>query len=59
MLLCVQDADDPAIEVCETPLAKYHKVDAKLCVGGRKVGMNPKINNLMPGYNASKSRLTF
>uniref|UniRef100_A0A4W3I362 ceramide glucosyltransferase n=1 Tax=Callorhinchus milii TaxID=7868 RepID=A0A4W3I362_CALMI len=54
ILLCVQDHDDPAIDVCKKLLGKYPNVDAKLFVGGKKVGINPKINNLMPGYEIAK-----
>ncbi|XP_068781910.1 ceramide glucosyltransferase-like isoform X2 [Struthio camelus] len=54
VLLCVQDHDDPAIEVCKKLLGKYPNVDARLFIGGKKVGINPKINNLMPGYEAAK-----
>uniref|UniRef100_A0A2K6KWJ3 Ceramide glucosyltransferase n=1 Tax=Rhinopithecus bieti TaxID=61621 RepID=A0A2K6KWJ3_RHIBE len=45
VLLCVQDHDDPAIDVCKKLLGKYPNVD---------VGINPKINNLMPGYEVAK-----
>nr|XP_013795602.1 PREDICTED: ceramide glucosyltransferase isoform X1 [Apteryx mantelli mantelli] len=54
VLFCVQDHDDPAIEVCKKLLGKYPNVDARLFIGGKKVGINPKINNLMPGYEAAK-----
>lgn len=33
ILLCVQDQDDPAIDVCKKLLAKYPGVDARLFVG--------------------------
>uniref|UniRef100_A0A452HG14 ceramide glucosyltransferase n=1 Tax=Gopherus agassizii TaxID=38772 RepID=A0A452HG14_9SAUR len=54
VLLCVQDHDDPAIDVCKKLLGKYPNVDARLFIGGKKVGINPKINNLMPGYEVAK-----
>uniref|UniRef100_A0A8C4WYP5 ceramide glucosyltransferase n=1 Tax=Eptatretus burgeri TaxID=7764 RepID=A0A8C4WYP5_EPTBU len=54
ILLCVQEHEDPAIDLCKRLLGKYPNVDAKLFVGGKKVGINPKINNLMPGYEAAR-----
>lgn len=33
ILLCVQDQDDPAIDVCKKLLAKYPGVDARLFIG--------------------------
>ncbi|NXX94365.1 CEGT glucosyltransferase, partial [Centropus bengalensis] len=54
VLLCVQDHDDPAVDVCKKLLGKYPNVDARLFIGGKKVGINPKINNLMPGYEVAK-----
>ncbi|XP_077479241.1 ceramide glucosyltransferase isoform X1 [Stigmatopora argus] len=59
VLMCVQDADDPAVDVCKKLLAKYPNVDARLFVGGKKVGINPKINNLMPGYEGAKYGLVW
>lgn len=35
-------------------MAKYPKVDAHLFLGGSNVGVNPKINNMNPGYEASR-----
>uniref|UniRef100_A0A3Q1FB69 ceramide glucosyltransferase n=1 Tax=Acanthochromis polyacanthus TaxID=80966 RepID=A0A3Q1FB69_9TELE len=59
ILLCVQDQDDPAVDVCKKLLGKYPNVDARLFIGGKKVGINPKINNLMPGYEAAKYGLVW
>ncbi|XP_056146890.1 ceramide glucosyltransferase isoform X2 [Lampris incognitus] len=54
-----QDHDDPAIDVCKKLLGKYPNVDARLFIGGKKVGINPKINNLMPGYEGAKYNLVW
>ncbi|XP_061603323.1 ceramide glucosyltransferase isoform X1 [Phyllopteryx taeniolatus] len=59
VLLCVQDQDDPAVDVCKKLLGKYPGVDARLFIGGKKVGINPKINNLMPGYEGAKYGLVW
>ncbi|RMB94715.1 hypothetical protein DUI87_28828 [Hirundo rustica rustica] len=54
ILIIDKDHDDPAIDVCKKLLGKYPNVDARLFIGGKKVGINPKINNLMPGYEVAK-----
>ncbi|XP_022092848.1 ceramide glucosyltransferase-like [Acanthaster planci] len=54
LLFCVQEENDPARKVVESLMERYPHVDAKLFVGGCKVGNNPKLNNLMPGYCASR-----
>lgn len=88
ILLCVQDQDDPAVDVCKKLLGKYPNVDARLFIGetclyhtvcsgfqsvcllltshagprslgGKKVGINPKINNLMPGYEGARYGLVW
>ncbi|KAI4790604.1 hypothetical protein KUCAC02_034522, partial [Chaenocephalus aceratus] len=53
------DQDDPAVDVCKKLLGKYPNVDARLFIGGKKVGINPKINNLMPGYEGAKYGLVW
>lgn len=40
ILLCVQDHDDPAIDVCKKLLGKYPNVDARLFIG-EYVKVNP------------------
>ena len=53
LLFCVNDDRDSALEVVRKLMAKYPAVDAKIFVGGCKVGTNPKINNMQPGYAAA------
>ena len=38
-------------------MEKYPQVDVSVFIGGEQVGINPKINNLQPGYNAAKYEL--
>uniref|UniRef100_H2YPF3 ceramide glucosyltransferase n=1 Tax=Ciona savignyi TaxID=51511 RepID=H2YPF3_CIOSA len=57
ILFCIQDANDPAIDVVQRLISKYPGVDAKIVSGGKRIGVNPKINNLMPGYNIMKYNL--
>lgn len=57
ILFCVQDSKDAAIIYVNRLLEKYPQVDARLFVGGIKVGVNPKINNMQPAYLASKYEL--
>ncbi|KAL5017585.1 hypothetical protein ScPMuIL_007174 [Solemya velum] len=54
LLFCIQDESDAAIMVVQSLINKYPKVDAKLFLGGKKVGVNPKINNMVTGYDAAK-----
>ncbi|XP_074643665.1 ceramide glucosyltransferase-like isoform X1 [Tubulanus polymorphus] len=57
ILFCIQDEMDPSIMVVKSLMEKYPKVDAKVFIGGKKVGLNPKINNMVQGYEASKNDL--
>ncbi|XP_033636856.1 ceramide glucosyltransferase-B-like [Asterias rubens] len=57
LIFCIQDEKDPACKVVEPLIEKYPHVDARLFVGGSKVGLNPKLNNLMPGYSAAQYEL--
>ncbi|XP_076347756.1 ceramide glucosyltransferase-like isoform X5 [Tachypleus tridentatus] len=54
LLLCINDENDPCIMLVNRLLEKYPNVDAKIFIGGMKVGVNPKINNMQPGYEAAK-----
>lgn len=55
LLFCIENEHDPAIMVVRSLLEKYPKLDAHLFVGGiKKVGVNPKINNMIEAYEAAK-----
>lgn len=54
LLFCVEDEHDPAVMLVNSLLEKYPKVNAHLFTGGMRIGVNPKINNMQPGYLASK-----
>lgn len=54
ILFCVQDELDSVIMIVQSLILKYPKVDAKLFIGKKNVGVNPKINNMIRGYEASK-----
>lgn len=55
ILFCVESDDDPAaLLVQQTLEPKYPHVDVRLFKGGKRVGVNPKINNMQPAYLAAK-----
>uniref|UniRef100_A0A1I8AVW7 ceramide glucosyltransferase n=1 Tax=Steinernema glaseri TaxID=37863 RepID=A0A1I8AVW7_9BILA len=54
ILFCVQDSNDPALKLVESLRTKYKNVDSRVFIGGKAVGLNPKINNMMPAYEACK-----
>lgn len=57
LLFCVQDPNDEAVLIVKNLLKTYPNVDAKLFTGGERVGVNPKINNMQPAYEAVKYEL--
>lgn len=57
LLFCVQDPEDAAIEIVRKLITKYVDIDARLFTGGADVGVNPKINNMQPAYEAAKYNL--
>ncbi|TMW43374.1 hypothetical protein DOY81_011545 [Sarcophaga bullata] len=54
LLFCIEDKSDPAVKLVENLIAKYPTVEASLFLGASNVGVNPKINNMQPGYEAAK-----
>ena len=57
LLFCVEDESDPVLMLVRKLVEKYPEVEATLFVGGCKVGVNPKINNMQPAYEAAKYEL--
>ncbi|KAF4527936.1 hypothetical protein B566_EDAN012829 [Ephemera danica] len=57
LLICIEDESDPAIMLANKLMNDYPNVDASLFIGGEEVGVNPKINNMQPGYAAAKYEL--
>ncbi|KAK3761369.1 hypothetical protein RRG08_024239 [Elysia crispata] len=54
ILFCIQDELDSVIMIAQSLVLKYPKVDAKIFIGKKNVGVNPKINNMIQGYEAAK-----
>ncbi|VIO94170.1 Uncharacterized protein BM_BM4607 [Brugia malayi] len=50
LLFCLHDASDPSQKVVEALMMKYPYIDAR----GGNIGLNPKIDNMIPAYRASK-----
>jgi ceramide glucosyltransferase len=46
IVLGAADADDPALEVARRVAARHPHVPSRIVVDGRRVGLNPKVNNL-------------
>ncbi|KNE61851.1 hypothetical protein, variant [Allomyces macrogynus ATCC 38327] len=51
IIFCVANAADPAIELVQELMLEHSEFNAKLVVGELMVGENPKINNLIRGYD--------
>lgn len=54
LLFCVADADDPVIPLVQRLIAEYPRVDARLLIGNSTASTNPKLNNLVKGWYASR-----
>ncbi|RKP19301.1 nucleotide-diphospho-sugar transferase, partial [Rozella allomycis CSF55] len=57
IILCVDSEEDEAVEVARKIISEYPNVNATLLIGDKKVGVNPKINNLIRGYECAKHEL--
>jgi ceramide glucosyltransferase len=54
IIFALQDYNDPAYKVAEKVREKYPEKDITIIVERCNTGLNPKVNNLMPSYRASK-----
>jgi ceramide glucosyltransferase len=53
LLFCVASGLDPVVGVVERLIAQHPRVRARLLVGEERVSANPKLNNLVKGWNAA------
>ncbi|KAF9921739.1 hypothetical protein FBU30_008206 [Linnemannia zychae] len=54
IIFSVAQPNDPAIAVVKDLMKQYPKVDARLIIGEKNVGINPKINNMIQSYESAK-----
>ncbi|KAI9364417.1 glycosyltransferase family 21 protein [Zopfochytrium polystomum] len=54
LVFSVASEHDPSVAVVRELMQKYPRVDARLILGDRNIGVNPKINNLIRGYESAK-----
>jgi ceramide glucosyltransferase len=55
ILFCVESGSDPVVGVVERLIAEHPHIPARLLVGRDVVGGNPKLNNLVKGWQAATS----
>ncbi len=54
LLLSLQDHNDPAYKIAKKIQEKHPKINITIVVEQCAVGLNPKINNLIPAYRRSR-----
>jgi ceramide glucosyltransferase len=54
ILFCLQDYNDPAYKVAKKVQDKYPDRDISLIVEKCNLGLNPKVNNLLPAYRRAR-----
>lgn len=50
IIFCLQSKEDEALVIVKDLCNLYSYIPTKIYIGGEKVGSNPKINNMMPGF---------
>ncbi len=54
IVFCVAAADDPVIPLVESLIAAHPDADAKILIGDDRISNNPKLNNVLKGWNAAR-----
>ncbi|OIP32583.1 MAG: hypothetical protein AUK27_12685 [Deltaproteobacteria bacterium CG2_30_66_27] len=54
IVFCVQGASDPALRVARRVKETHPEREIVVVVGDCREGLNPKVNNMMPGYAAAR-----
>ncbi len=55
ILFCVASANDPIIPLVRDCIAEYPNVNAELLIGSERISANPKLNNLVKGWDRTTS----
>jgi len=53
ILFCVASATDPVVPLIESLMAQHPQAGARLLVGDERVSNNPKLNNVLKGWQAA------
>ena len=54
LIFCAADPADPAVALVQKLMARHPAVPARVLTGDDKVSGNPKLNNLIKGWNAAR-----
>ncbi len=54
IIFCVARANDPVVPLVQHLIANHPEKPARLIIGDEKVGANPKLNNCVRGWDASR-----
>lgn len=57
VIFCAADPADPAIPLAEAVIARHPRVPARVLVGDDRISGNPKLNNLVKGWQAARHEL--
>lgn len=55
LLFCVANASDPVVPLVRQIIAEYPNADAQLLIGNEQISANPKLNNLVKGWQQTTS----
>jgi hypothetical protein len=56
ILFCVARGDDPVVALIDELIAAHPQQPARLLIGDDRVGPNPKLNNVVKGFDAARGR---
>jgi len=54
IIFCIEDAADPIAPLVRGLIAEHPGIPARLLVGADRVGVNPKLNNVVKGWKAAR-----
>lgn len=54
LIFGVADYDDPAVDIVNELINEYPHIDARIVIDVRKVGLNPKVNNMVNIYREAR-----